>query len=115
MSYKSGNNTAGRWLEDFLYNNMLQVVDTKTIFLPHAGGLSGSDLVITHPNVTLKLELLLNDPSISCHHAILVKSDVKKKGSKQNRLPRRNLKKANWEKFKEITDSSPSEIIFTDY
>lgn len=60
--------TTGKHLEQFLDDNLLDVVDTPPTFLSFAGSLSRPDLIISHPNVSDRIGHSLMDDAGGCGH-----------------------------------------------
>lgn len=101
--------STGRILEDFIDDNMLDVIDTPPTFLSYAGYTSRPDLVIVHPNFTNRTKVaLLDDAAGHGHRALLTALSLKTRKFQTRRAARWNFKKVDWDKYKKVSDDNIS-------
>lgn len=104
--------TSGKHLEQFLDDNLLDVLDTPPTFLSYAGSLSRPDLIIAHPNMSDKINTTLMDDAGGCgHKAIFTTVRIGNGSDTPKRTPRWNFKKARWNEYKTMTNTLLGNIL----
>lgn len=102
--------TVGKSIEDFIDENHLHVLDSDPTFLSFAGSLTRPDLAMLHPDLVNRTSLELSDPVGGCGHRVvnITVTQTQRPGTSKRR-PRWNFKKANWTKFKQLTNAHVTE------